>query len=130
MEELEKNGDFYSRSPRSSLFSISFPFPFFFFCTLTALCLNIVAHSCKCNIIPGTFSCITSKICGCVFVCTYMCTHVFLLLIIKQLHALISQIYFRNKTLHVSDSSSVHHQEFFTVHATIGICHTGLLTAC
>ena len=28
----------------------------------------------------------------------------------------ISQIYFCNKTLHVSDSSSVHHQEFFTVH--------------
>jgi len=31
-----------------------------------------------------------------------------------------------NKTLHVSDSSSVHHQEFFTVHTAI---HTGLLTA-
>jgi len=30
--------------------------------------------------------------------------------------ALISQIYSRNKTLHVSDSSSVHHQEFFTAH--------------
>jgi hypothetical protein len=30
--------------------------------------------------------------------------------------ALITQIYFWNKTLHVSDSSSVHHQEFFTVH--------------
>ena len=29
-----------------------------------------------------------------------------------HLDALISQIYFRNKTLHVSDSSSVHHQEF------------------
>jgi hypothetical protein len=29
--------------------------------------------------------------------------------------ALISQTYFVNKTLHVSDSSSVHHQEFFTV---------------
>ena len=36
-------------------------------------------------------------------------------------------MYFWNKTLHVSDSSSVHHQEFFTVHTTI---HTGLLTAC
>jgi len=34
----------------------------------------------------------------------------------NQLDALISQIYFWNKTLHVSDSSSVHHQEFFTVH--------------
>jgi len=34
----------------------------------------------------------------------------------NQLDGLISQIYFWNKTLHVSDSSSVHHQEFFTVH--------------
>ena len=34
---------------------------------------------------------------------------------ISLLDALISQIYFWNKTLHVSDSSSVHHQEFFTV---------------
>ena len=34
-----------------------------------------------------------------------------------------------NKTLHVSDSSSVHHQEYFTVHSS-GICHTGLLTVC
>ena len=33
--------------------------------------------------------------------------------------ALISQIYVRNKTLHVSDSSSVHHQEFFTVHTAV-----------
>jgi len=32
------------------------------------------------------------------------------------LDALISQIYFWNKTLHVSDRSSVHHQEVFTVH--------------
>jgi len=30
--------------------------------------------------------------------------------------ALISQIYFWNKNLHVSGNSSVHHQEFFTVH--------------
>ena len=30
-----------------------------------------------------------------------------------------SQIYFWNKTLHVSDSSSVHHQQFFTVHTAI-----------
>ena len=30
-----------------------------------------------------------------------------------------SQIYFWNKTLHVSDSSSVHHQEFFTVHTAM-----------
>jgi len=35
------------------------------------------------------------------------------------------------KTLHVSDSSSVLHQEFFTVQtAMVGICHTCLLTAC
>jgi len=46
---------------------------------------------------------------------------------INQLDALISEIYFLNKTLHVSDSSSVHHQEFFTVHTAT---HTGLLTAC
>ena len=32
-----------------------------------------------------------------------------------------------NKILHVSDSSSVHHQGFFTVHTAI---HTGLLIAC
>jgi hypothetical protein len=29
--------------------------------------------------------------------------------------AIISQIYSWNETLHVSNSSSVHHQEFFTV---------------
>jgi len=33
--------------------------------------------------------------------------------------ALISQIYFWNKTLHVSDISSVHYQEFFTVHTAM-----------
>jgi len=38
--------------------------------------------------------------------------------------ALISQIYFWNKTLHVSDSSSVHHQKSSTVQTAIGICHT------
>jgi hypothetical protein len=32
---------------------------------------------------------------------------------------LISQIYFWNKIVHISYSSSVHHQEFFTVHTTI-----------
>jgi len=37
----------------------------------------------------------------------------------NQLDALISQIYFWNKTLHVSDSSCVHHQEFFTVHTAM-----------
>jgi len=34
----------------------------------------------------------------------------------NQLHTLISQIYFWNKILHVSDSSFVHHQEIFTAH--------------
>ena len=37
----------------------------------------------------------------------------------NQLDALITQIYFWNETLHVSDSSSVHHQEFFTVHTAM-----------
>ena len=32
---------------------------------------------------------------------------------------LISQIYFWNNTLHVSDSSSVHYQEFFAVHTAM-----------
>ena len=32
---------------------------------------------------------------------------------------IISQIYFLNKILHVSDSSSVHHQEFFTLHTAM-----------
>ena len=32
---------------------------------------------------------------------------------------LISQIYFWNRTLHVSYSSSVHHQQFFTVHTAV-----------
>ena len=39
--------------------------------------------------------------------------------------ALISQIYFWNRTVHVSDSLPVHHQESSTVHTAIGICHTG-----
>jgi len=37
----------------------------------------------------------------------------------NQLDALISLIYFWSKTLHVSDSSSVHHQEFFSVHTAM-----------
>jgi len=52
-------------------------------------------------------------------------------LIINQPDAPISPIYFRNRTLHVSDNSSVHHQESGTVHTAI---HTGyadcLLTSC
>jgi len=37
----------------------------------------------------------------------------------NQLDTLISQIYLWNETLHVSDSSSVHHQGFFTVHTAM-----------
>jgi len=37
----------------------------------------------------------------------------------NQPNALISQIYSWNETLHVSDSSSVHHQEFFTVNTAM-----------
>ena len=40
-------------------------------------------------------------------------------------NALIFQIYFRNRTLHVSDSFSVHHQDSSTVHTAIDICHRG-----
>ena len=36
-----------------------------------------------------------------------------------KLDALISQIYFSNKTPLVSDSSSVHHQQFFTLHTAM-----------
>jgi hypothetical protein len=37
----------------------------------------------------------------------------------NQLDVLISEIYSWNETLHVSDSSSVHHQECFTVHTSM-----------
>ena len=43
----------------------------------------------------------------------------------NQPDALISQIYFGNETLHVSDSSSVHHQQFFTVHTAMVYVVTG-----
>jgi hypothetical protein len=43
----------------------------------------------------------------------------------NQQYTLISQIYFWNRTLHVSDGFSVHHQEASTAHTAIGICHTG-----
>ena len=43
----------------------------------------------------------------------------------NQRDALIYQIYFWNRTLHVSDRFSVHHQESSTVYTTIGICCTG-----
>jgi len=38
----------------------------------------------------------------------------------NQRDALISQIYFWNRTLHVSDRFSVHHQESSTVYTAIG----------
>jgi hypothetical protein len=40
-------------------------------------------------------------------------------LIMKPTRCIISQIYFGNETLHVSDSSSVRHQELFTVHSAM-----------
>ena len=40
-------------------------------------------------------------------------------------HTSDSQIYFWNRTLHVSDWFSVHHQKSSTVYTAIGICHTG-----
>jgi hypothetical protein len=43
----------------------------------------------------------------------------------NQRDVLISQIYFWNRTLHVSDCFSVQHQESTTVHTAIGLCHTG-----
>jgi len=48
--------------------------------------------------------------------------HKFLLL--NQLDAGISQIYFSNKTLHVSGSSSAHHQKFFNVHTAMACQQT------
>ena len=36
---------------------------------------------------------------------------------------------FCHETLHVSDSSSVHHQEFIHCALSSGVCHTGLKTA-
>ena len=48
----------------------------------------------------------------------------------NQLDAPISQIYFWNKTLHVSDSSSVHHREFLNVHSAMVYVIQVLLTAC
>ena len=47
------------------------------------------------------------------------CKQVKRILTLKQINALISLIYFWNKTLYVSDSYSVHHQGFFTVHTAM-----------
>jgi len=51
-------------------------------------------------------------------------------LIIKPINALISQNYSWNETLHVSDISSVHHQEFFTVHTQQWYMSYGFADSC
>ena len=43
----------------------------------------------------------------------------------NKTNVMISQMYFWNRNLHVSDRFSVHHQESSTVYTAIGICHTG-----
>ena len=43
---------------------------------------------------------------------------------------MVSQIYSWIETLHVSDSSSVHHQEFFTVHTAMVYVIQVMLTTC
>jgi len=43
----------------------------------------------------------------------------------KTNEMLISQIYFWNRVLSVSDRFSIHHHESSTVYTSIGICHTG-----
>jgi hypothetical protein len=48
---------------------------------------------------------------------------------LKFIDALLSQIYLWKKTLHVSESSFVHHQEVFTVHTTLVYVIMYLLTA-
>jgi hypothetical protein len=48
--------------------------------------------------------------------------------IIKPTRCTNFSILFWNETLHVSDSSSVHHEKYFAVHTAIR--HTGLWTAC
>ena len=40
------------------------------------------------------------------------------------MHQCIKFILFWNDTVHISDSLSVHHQQFKTVHTATGICHT------
>ena len=47
----------------------------------------------------------------------------------SQRDALISQIYFWNRTLHVSDSFCVHHQESSTVHTAIYTVYADYLLA-
>jgi len=52
-------------------------------------------------------------------------------LIIKPTRCTNFPILFWNKTLHVADSSSVHHQEFFTVHSVmVYVIHVCWQLAC
>jgi len=51
-------------------------------------------------------------------------------LIIKLNRSTNFSIYSWNENLHVSGSSSVHHQAFFHCIHSNGTCHAGLLTAC
>ena len=60
----------------------------------------------------------------------YGAKRVMRILVIKPTRCTNSQIYFWNKSLHVSDSLSVHHQEFFTVHTAMLCVIQALLTTC
>ena len=51
-------------------------------------------------------------------------------LIVKQIFCASSLLITKIKTLHVSDSSSVHHQQFFTVHTAMVYIIQVLLTVC
>jgi len=53
-----------------------------------------------------------------------------IILIIKPTRCTTFSNLFLSKTLHVSDSSSVHHQEFFTVHTAMVYVIQILLTTC
>ena len=58
---------------------------------------------------------------------SFFTVHTAMVYVIRVCWQLASRI---RTTLHVSDSSSVHHQEFFHCIHSNGVCHTGLLTAC
>ena len=91
-----------------------------FFYTVVLISMCIVVCRCNCiasftlNVILITFG--LTSIGPCIVIYSYNK---------MWSDALISQTYFWNKNLHVSDRSSVHHQESSTVHTTIGICYTG-----
>ena len=65
----------------------------------------------------------------CLFSNCCCCCYYYFFFIIKPTRCTNFTNLFQNETLHVSDSSSVHHQEF--IHSTLSndICHTGLQTA-